>query len=143
MSVINGKLKTPEKAGFFSNFNSGSKQVEIEQLINETMRATFQWEKAGEKSSGDEMIKAANAITNNTSKIVQLYADLIKAHGSRNLYIKNKVLPAPMPAEISIQMAIMGIFQFAEALGSKNASFQGRLISQATTQQFTRIMAGR
>jgi len=141
---LNQKLQkdsNQNNMGWFSNTNTSGKQAEIEQLLNETMKATFQWEQAGEKSYGDEMINAANAVRNNTPKIVQLYADLIKAHGSRNLNIRNRAIPQ-MPSEINIQMAIMGIFQFAEALGNKNPSFRNGLVSADTLQKFSRIMAG-
>lgn len=128
---------------WFGNINSSAKQTEIERLINDTMRATFDWEQAGEKSFGSEITEAATAIRMNMPKIVQLYEDLARSNGSHNFNVKNWVLPAPMPSKINIQMAITGIFQFSEILGNKNASFRDGLISPDTLTKFSRIISGR
>lgn len=124
------------------NIHDLSKIAELEDLINRSLHATFKWEQAGEKSYGNEMLEAATVIKNHTPKIVKLYTELIKLRGSSNLYVKNKVLPAPMPSEIHVQMAIMGIFQFASALESKKSSFRGQLIERGTKDELTRIIAG-
>jgi|GEM_PF-5988567 len=123
--------------GFFSNVNNSSKAIELENLLNQTMKATMDWEQNKGQTS---MLNAATAIRNNTPKIMDLYCDLVKASKSRNIFVNNKVLPMPIPKEFSVQMGIMAIFDCAEALGNVNFSFKDRLIPRQTIGKFEDIL---
>ncbi|MFZ4862376.1 hypothetical protein ACL9RF_09330 [Sphingobacterium sp. Mn56C] len=105
-----------------------SKHFEIERLINETITSTYAWEKAGEPQEGKETIHAAIIIKSNFTRIIDIYFDLVAIHNCRNIKMKNAILPPPYPSEIDMQMAIMGILDFAEAIEDVNPSFKGQLI---------------
>ena len=124
--------------GFFSNVNNSSKAIELENLLNQTMKATMDWEQNKGQTS---MLNAATAIRNNTPKIVDLYCDLVKASKSRNIFVNNKVLSMPIPKEFSVQMGIMAIFDCAEELGNVNFSFKDRLIPRQTVGKFEDILS--
>ena len=127
--------------GLFGNYGTASKQAEIEKLINETMKATSDWERSGEKAGGDEIVRAATSIRLNLPRIISLYRELMKAKGTRNIVAKNTALPQ-MPSEIHVQMAIMGIVQFAEAIENVNPSFRGNLIGSNTEKDLVGLMTG-
>lgn len=126
--------------GFFSRSNTMADQAEIEQLINEVMEATYQWESTGEKAGGNEIIEAATNIRRHTGRIVDLYEKIKKSKGNGNLYINIRRLSPPLPPQIHIQMAIMGILEFAVAIGEKNSSFSD-VIPTHTLEKFTRIIS--
>lgn len=115
--------------GFFSNINNSSKSIELENLLNQTMKATFDWE---QNNNQNNTLFAATAIRNNTPRIVDLYADLVKSSKSRNIYVNNTSLPPPIPREFPVQMGIMAILDFANALGQSNPSFKNQLINNQT-----------
>lgn len=123
--------------GFFSKINDSSKAMELENLLNETMKATFDWE---QNNNPMTMANAATVIRNNISRIVDLYSDLVKSGKSSNIYVKNNVLPYPIPKEFSVQMGIMAILDFANTLGEANLSFKNHLIRHETLGKFQDII---
>lgn len=120
--------------GLFGNlFGSNStlsKQKELEKLINESILNTLRWEKGGEPNGGELIANAATTIRVNFPRIIELFQDLSTTYKSRNLHMKNTVLPAPYPKDLSIPMAIKAILNYAIAIEKVNPSFKGQLITQ-------------
>lgn len=124
----------------FGASKTNAKQKEITELINETMLATFEWEQSGESANSPEILIASTSIRNNLRRIVDLYDELIQIHGHGNLKVKNKVLPSPFPSSINIQMAIMGLLDYAEAIVNKNPTFKNEIITPQTMNKISIII---
>lgn len=126
--------------GLFGSGSTLSKQKELEKLINESILTTIKWENAGEPNDGELIIIAASTIRNNFPKIVSLFQELINFHKSRNLYMKNNILPAPFPKELSIPNAIKGIIDYTTTIETKNQSFKGQIISPDTLRTISGML---
>ena len=123
---------------FKSLFGSGvpfSEKNELEELINETLLATYKWSSIGEPSGGNEIVEAANSIRNNFERILHLYKKVKSKSQSNNITIKNNVIPPPFPSELNAHMMILGIIDHAEAIANKNPSFKRQLINQSLLNQ--------
>lgn len=120
---------------FGSLFGAGStlsKQKELEKLINDCILTTLNWENNGEPTGGELIANAATTIRINFPKIIDLFQELAEKYNSRNLHMRNTVLPSPFPNELSIPSAIKGIIDYSENIESRNPSLRGQIISPDT-----------
>lgn len=131
--------------GLFGNlFGSNStlsKQKLLEKLIKESILNTLKWEKGREPNGGELIANAATTIRVNFPRIIELFQDLSTTYKSRNLHMKNTVLPAPFPRELNIPNVIKGIMQYAQAIENKNPSLRGQIITQTLQLSAKRLLS--